>query len=88
MPILKVITDEELPEVCGSCYHIIVRPKGRKVFWECYFVDGNIESREMPRPNWCPLEKYCEICEGYGVVVHASKGIIPCPECQKESEDK
>ena len=66
MTILKVITDEELPEVCGSCYHIIVRPKGRKVFWECYFVDGNIESRDMPRPNWCPLvvekDYKCPLC--------------------------
>ena len=55
MTILKVITDEKLPKTCGACRYIEVRPKGRKVFWECYFVDGHIESRDMPRPNWCPL---------------------------------
>ena len=87
MAILKVITDEKLPKTCGACRYIEVRPKGRKVFWECYFVDRHIESRDMPRPDWCPLKERCEICEGVGFVLHATQGTMPCPECNQESED-
>ena len=89
MEIIKVIV-KGMPEYCQSCtYH-----KGVNYSFVvnlCQLIDRTIGNEELftsARPNWCPLEKYCEICDGVGFVLHATKGTMPCPECNQESESE
>ena len=95
MKVLKVIVDE-MPEGCKRCR--FAHDRG-KLLRENESLTGNshyceITRKELYWDDWmnrhpeCPLEKYCQICEGVGLVHHASNGIIPCTECNKESEDK
>ena len=91
----RVIIRGEMPEGCEDC------DRHEGVYVSCwdgakptmYAVDCSVanithdwEVDYASRPNRCPLVKYCEICDGVGFVLHASKGTIPCPECSKESE--
>lgn len=99
MNILRVIVDE-MPEGCLECLFYCTLNKRGEMYHVCNALNTNDNSRwrtgkewkwdkpAVTRPDWCPLEKYCEICDGVGFVLHATQGTMPCPECNQESESE
>ena len=89
MDIIKVIVRGELPEGCSDC--LLLKTNEQYCYQHCafYFIpEAKDITDDSKRPTWCPLEEYCEICDGVRFVLHATKGTMPCPECNQESESE
>ena len=85
----RVVIRGEKSKSCNECPYSIYDAESDGYI--CYAMvvgeQDNLITDTHTRPDWCPLEKYCEICDGVGFVLHATQGTMPCPECNQESEE-
>jgi hypothetical protein len=93
MKIIKVFVDE-LPDCCLECDFGHTESYDENddnftfTYYELCIATNKKNYNRDTHPDWCPLVKYCEICEGAGVIFNDYRGVfILCPECQKESEE-